>query len=275
MLKTHIYIIATLILVKFGSYAYCEAPMKQIKRSNGSTIEQLELALLGDKAAVGNLLFEKPGDTPISSTILKYLGYQNGDSMMEEFAASDLFRTTNPFNRIRATYLFGKTKHSNEIDRIWGNWTTGREPGWKIYFDKNKQSKLLNDFIKSTIVDKNEINILCDNAIPALHGDRRASFVLWKYYFSKIKPEWQNAIWCPWLEQIHVAEDGFPGTTTINKYIYWLNISAENGDPEAQYELANILGLNDKYSKDRALFWLKKSAMGGDKRAVEALNRLH
>ncbi|WP_242111655.1 hypothetical protein [Luteimonas aquatica] len=62
-----------------------------------------------------------------------------------------------------------------------------------------------------------------------------------------------------------------------NEEFYWLMISAENGDPVGQYNLAmKYLDRSSKFhSKIRAKFWLEKAAKLGDKKSNEALDKLN
>lgn len=52
----------------------------------------------------------------------------------------------------------------------------------------------------------------------------------------------------------------------------WVVIAAENGDPVAQYNAyQDFMNYGTELDKERAMFWLKKSAGAGDKYAQEAL----
>lgn len=55
---------------------------------------------------------------------------------------------------------------------------------------------------------------------------------------------------------------------------YWNLIGAENGDPISQYNYAFwLLEKGAKGQKERAIFWLKKSAESGDKDAKSLLSK--
>jgi TPR repeat protein len=55
---------------------------------------------------------------------------------------------------------------------------------------------------------------------------------------------------------------------------YWYRISAENGDVGAQRSYGEMLLQDSSENKTRAIFWLKKSAEGGDSLAKAALEKL-
>lgn len=56
---------------------------------------------------------------------------------------------------------------------------------------------------------------------------------------------------------------------------YWARISAQNGDPMGQYEFGIMLSKDsDPKSRQRARFWLKKSAENGNEQAEHFLKSL-
>lgn len=60
------------------------------------------------------------------------------------------------------------------------------------------------------------------------------------------------------------------------EYKYWIDVAAENGHPVAEYNRAKLL-LEDKrrpQSKQRAIFWLKKSSSHGFSEATLLLKEI-
>ena len=100
----------------------------------------------------------------------------------------------------------------------------------------------------------NEAFIIPEPDLPkleadALSGSQEAAFRLYLFYeFVRLDPK---------------------------QSLFWVTISAENGHPVGQYNLGVKL-TNDKdlRNRQRALFWLRRSADQGNQRAVELLHQL-
>lgn len=64
---------------------------------------------------------------------------------------------------------------------------------------------------------------------------------------------------------------GFVALNPVEEH-RWVVIAAENGDPVAQYNAyQDFMNYGTELDKERAMFWLRKSAGAGDKYAQEAL----
>lgn len=83
-------------------------------------------------------------------------------------------------------------------------------------------------------------------------------------------------------EKLALSGDGKAAMKCADYYVhdmkmrrYWVIISAENGDPIGQYNLAmELFSRNGSAERVRAIFWMKKSARQGDGGAKEVLEEL-
>lgn len=83
----------------------------------------------------------------------------------------------------------------------------------------------------------------------AMRGSQTAAYELFKFYSSVSR--------------------------TLGEPIFWARIAAQNGHSKAPYTVGTLLlktGKNDDF--ERAKFWLRKAAAGGDKNATSLLEKL-
>lgn len=236
MIKTSFYCIVSVILffmvILFMQKLFINAEIPTIDPS--IIIKERELpkrklsALAGDSDAAFALgVYYNVGFQKYNETIEWYtIGTENGCYKSQYNLAIYLLDANNNEFRTRGVfwlYMMAKNDYretKNRLERLGFCLNTAQPPD---------DSFFINDYSQLNLTQLEQYKD------GALKGNRRATWVLGKYYSDEIQ-----------------------GDNDLSKY--WYRIGAQNGNPECQYILGQILRNKDnEFDQTRGEFWLRKA----------------
>jgi hypothetical protein len=239
-------------------------------------------ALRGERRESNLLALGEVAGNLIPSTYFVIINAQNGGNF--DLFPSELYWSGNSFNKLRSIYWFKNTPDNLKEVALWGGLVSDDggpfqpelRKHWKDILEGHVQVDLINSTINQMNAATDEKRILTTYALKAILGSSGDANKLWKFYYPKYGQELSidSRIGLDWIALCRLELQGFPGPRNIDKYLYWLLIAAENGDPESQFRLANSHNVNDYASRVRQEFWLKKASDGGWEDAKKQLDRM-
>ncbi len=250
-----------------------------LKKMSDTPHQKLELALAGDQQSSTCFAWGEVEDDPIPWSYHQVIAAQNGKEKLR--FAQALYWSGNAFNRVRAIWWVRDQDIEVVEGAIWrGRVENGipfqseRKKQWKDIYNHGNQTIVINKAIESFNLASIEHKVLLKHATSALNGSISSAVSLWQFYKNsrKFKLEAEDSwITYDWISVCSLYLHGFPSARVTDKYLYWVLIAAENGDPESQWQLANFHDINQRLSRTRHQFWLKKAANAGFKAAVDQL----
>ncbi len=234
-----------------------------------SNFQGLLRALSGDRNASGDLVLGIIGQESVPSIYYDLLCSQNGFG--GAWLARNLFWSGNVFNKIRATFWVKGMNQKDIINVFWPRFIGAelrqdvQNGNWISVNSKDDQERLIALEVNKLGFIKEESSLLGQHARSALCGSIESARLIWKYYYSDLllNPPILFKLGTDWIAMFSIELQGFPGASCYNKYMYWLIVAAENGDPESQWQLSRCFYRGEPGSNARSLYWAKKAQEGG------------